>query len=442
MKTESLIRIVTSLAALSVAAYACTTEPAANPEAGLPPGSGGTRPGPVAGTGGMPTSGGTENGGTGGQGTAGTGQGTAGTFVIGVDAMPDVKEELTEDSSCGTGKAEATLLPVNIMMMFDRSGSMVNQDEPPTRWDTATGALRTFFQAPEADGLGVALRFFPHDLPAAGCTANMCACDPVACSQVLVEMGTLTADAAPTDTQEAALLKAIDDSPPVPPNNDDITPCTGQQFGNTPIFPALDGALRWATDYQTAHPEQKTVVVFVTDGEPAGGCTDDFDEIDQLAADALAAAGINTYVIGLADERGNGVNPGDMNGLAMAGGTEEAFFVNDGPTASEDLLETFNAIRGMELSCDFPLPEATDEGDQVDPELVNVTFSTGVGDPVTFTKVTDAAACDTAQSWYYDDETNPTRIYLCPAACEAVTNVPMASVQVLVGCKPVIEPPH
>jgi hypothetical protein len=88
------------------------------------------------------------------------------------------------------------------------------------------------------------------------------------------------------------------------------------------------------------------------------------------------------------------------------------------------------------------MPEATEAGDMIDPELVNVTFSSGTGDPVTFTKVADAAGCDTAQSWYYDNEADPTQIHLCPAACEAVTSVPMASVQVLVGCKPMIEPPH
>jgi hypothetical protein len=358
--------------------------------------------------------------------------------VIGVDAMSDVMEELTEDAACGTGMAEATLLPVNIMLMFDRSGSMI-MNGTPTRWDVATSALQAFFESPEADGLGVALRFFPHDEPAAGCTADGCACDSAACAEVLVDMGTLLVDPAPMDAQEAALVQAIVDSPP---ENGGPGNACDMDFGNTPIYPALDGALRWATAYQMANADQKTVVVFVTDGEPAGGCNDDFDQIDQLAADALASANINTYVIGLADENGDGVNPDDMNGLAMAGGTEEAFFVNDGPTAAMDLLETFNAIRGMEISCDFPMPEATEDGDEIDPGLVNVTFSSGSGDPVTFTKVADAAGCDTAQSWYYDNEAMPTQIHLCPAACEAVTNVPMASVQVLVGCKPMIEPPH
>jgi hypothetical protein len=435
VKTQPFVRFAVSLAALTASVYACSRDTGSvDPGTGLPPGGGAG--GRRAGTAGAPATGGTDS--AGGSSSAGTGHSVAGNFVIEVDAS-DAKEELTEDAACGTGTAEAKLLPVNIMMMFDRSGSMIDQDEEPTRWATATSALRAFFEAPEADGMGVALRFFPHDEPTAGCTAEDCACNAEACADVLVDMGTLTADPAPSDTHEEDLVQAILDSAPVQGGG---TNACANERGNTPIFPALSGALTWASAYQSDNADQKTVVVFVTDGDPAGGCTDDFDEIDQLASDALAASGINTYVIGLADENGEGLNQGDLNGLAAAGGTEEAFFVNDGPMAAMQLQATFDAIRGMELSCDFPMPEATDEGEEIDPELVNVTFTPGAGEPVTFTKVADEAGCDTALSWYSDDENDPTQIHLCPAACEAVTNQQMASVQVLVGCKPMIEPPH
>jgi hypothetical protein len=39
------------------------------------------------------------------------------------------------------------------------------------------------------------------------------------------------------------------------------------------------------------------------------------------------------------------VSQDDMNGLAVAGGTERAYFVSDGSTATADLLATLNAIR-------------------------------------------------------------------------------------------------
>jgi hypothetical protein len=53
----------------------------------------------------------------------------------------------------------------------------------------------------------------------------------------------------------------------------------------------------------------------------------------------------------------------------------------------------------------------------------------------------DAARLRDPSSWYCDDDSAPTRIYLCPAACDAVASDPRAKFQVLVGCKPKLEPP-
>lgn len=100
----------------------------------------------------------------------------------------------------------------------------------------------------------------------------------------------------------------------------------------------------WTRNYQAANPEQSTVVVFVTDGEP-NGCAEDWDEIAALAADALGAAGVLTFAVGLTDPNGQGVNVQSMNQLAAAGGTDEAYFVTDGAGSSADLLATLNAIR-------------------------------------------------------------------------------------------------
>lgn len=350
--------------------------------------------------------------------------------------MEDV--DLTEDAACGTGSAEAGLQPVSMVVMFDRSTSMIEDPDPVTgitRWDRASEALTAFFQDSTAEELGVALRFFPHDLPAAGCSDLGCLTDEIlgdftystataACQQVLVDMGTLTADTAPADAHEATLVEAIVDSAPTEPQG-------------TPIYAALGGALEWAKAYQAEHPEQKTVVVLVTDGE-ANACNTDPEAIAELAADALATANINTYAIGL-----TGASEADMNLLAEAGGTMMSYFIDDGATATADLLAALNAIRGMALSCDFPMPTATDMGMAIDPERVNVTYTaSATGAETTFSKVTDASQCGASASWYYDDNTAPTRIYLCPAACDAVKADADAKLDILVGCKTIVEPPR
>jgi hypothetical protein len=405
----------------------------------LDPNVGGGLTGGSAGTAGVLSAGAAGTGGGSGStasGGTGTGSGgSSGTSFIPTDASSDVMEDvdLTEDAACGTGSADASLQPVSMVVMFDRSTSMLDPTDrfdelSPTRWDLASAALSAFFQDPAAADLGVALRFFPHDLPAAGCSDAGCEDGEdvalAACQQVLVDMGTLLADAAPADAHEAALVDAIETSAPL-------------MAQGTPIYPALGGALEWAKVYQAAHPEQKTVVVFVTDGE-ANGCNEDPADIAALAADALATAGINTYAIGL-----TGASEADMNLLAQAGGTMMSYFIDDSANATADLLAALNAIRGMALSCDFPMPTATDVGMAIDPTRVNVTYTaSATGVETTFSKVNDVSECGTAMSWYYDNETSPTRIFLCPAACDIVKADADAKLDILVGCKSVIEPPR
>lgn len=343
--------------------------------------------------------------------------------------------ELTEDAACGIGTASATLRPLTLMIMFDRSGSMaedstINPVTKLNRWQTATSALSMFFEDPRAAGLNVALRFFPDNDPDGVCTDATC--DAVACSKVFVDAGMLTTDPAPKDAQEAALLQSIASSAPT---------TISALNGGTPISAALDGALRWAADYQAKHEDEKTVVVFLTDGSPLG-CDEHFQNIGALAAQALAASGIPTYSIGLADAMGVGSSPELMNLIAELGGTGQAYFINDGATAANALLDTFNSIRGAALPCDFPVPEATDNGKPTDTSLVNVLYTPGDGEQSTLTRVDDMGHCGVGSSWYYDDNVKPTRIYLCPSSCESAKNSPNAKLEVLVGCETKLEVPR
>jgi Mg-chelatase subunit ChlD len=340
---------------------------------------------------------------------------TAGTGTVAEAGIVDAAvtdAPLTSANSCGKGKAEAKLKPVNMFVMFDRSGSM----EDDNKWTDASAALTAFFQDPGVSGMRVALRFFPHDSPADGCTKD--GCDPVACSQPLVPLGTLTAEAAPIDSQENALVRAVANS----------APGGGGGGGGTPIHAALDGALRWATSYQAMHTDETTVVVFVTDGEP-NGCNENFNDISTLAAKALMTHGVTTYAIGLV-----GSSTSQMDQLAQAGGTKKGIFIGTGATAEQELISALNAIRGQALSCDFPMPQPTDPSMMIDPTKVNLTFTPGTGMPGTLAQVHDESACGTNKSWYYDMPQQPSVIHLCPAACDLVRNDPKAMLELLLGC--------
>jgi hypothetical protein len=248
-------------------------------------------------------------------------------------------------------------------------------------------------------------------------------CDVATCAQPLVLPGLLTADIAPTDAQEAALVAAVQASVPPGPEIPNPNPAT-------PTSAALGGAAQWATMHQLANPDDQAVIVLITDGEPQG-CDMNANNIAQIAADAYTQSGVLTYAVGL-----TGSSEAQLNQIAMAGGTNTAFFVADGGTATQDLLAALLAIRGMPVACDFPLPEATAGGQTIDPALINVNYTLGGTADVELGLVGGAAECADKQAWYYDDPTNPTRIMLCPAACASVTNDPSVQIKILAGCKP------
>lgn len=315
--------------------------------------------------------------------------------------------------ACATGTAKADLTPVNMFIQFDRSGSMLDDD----KWAQAAQALNAFFQDPATQGLKVALRFFPHDSPAPGCTGGRNgACSVEACAQPLVGLGALLGDAAPIDAQEALLVEAVNGATPVRGG--------GNQGGGTPIFAALSGALTWAAANQTQLPQERTVVVLVTDGEP-NGCNTNIGDIAALSSDALAASGIPTYAIGIA-----GASEAQLNQIARAGGTNEAFFAGNTMTAQQDLIDALNSIRGTVLSCAFPMPT----GANSDPSKVNVRFTPSGGVEQTLGQTPSEANCTGAGGWFYDNPTAPTTISLCPSTCQLVQADTAGILDVVIGC--------
>jgi hypothetical protein len=417
-----------------------------------------------------------------------TGSGGSVSIDVGTSGGSSTSD-VDEHSACGTGEASAALKQVNMFVMFDRSWSMTEcgtgstgftGGDPrcmtgPSRWALTSEALKQFFQDPGAADLRVALRFFPDDNPAPGCdgypttttggfgtpgggpggfmggggafggpgappaaagttglagstgTAGAAAtlnCDVNACSKPLVDIAPLTADPAPTDVQEQKLLDAIAASAPP-----DVAML--QNNPQTPTSAALAGATQWATTYETAHPDEKTVIILITDGEPQG-CDTNIANIARIANDAYTKSGVATYVIGL-----TGSNEQTLNQIAMGGGTEKAFTVSDGNTATSDLLAKLIAIRGAAIACDFDVPKSDSAGKPVDPHLINVTYENGTtGAATQFGLVNSMADCGTGLGWYYDNPSAPTKVVLCPQSCTLVTQDNMAHLRVLAGCQP------
>ena len=314
------------------------------------------------------------------------------------------------NAACVTSMKNATLPAVNLVLMYDKSGSMGDPAEggdPTLKWFPVNTGMKAFFTDPASAGYNASLQFFP----APGDVTATCSA-PYATP--LVPLTSLA--------QSAPLVTALDKAAPQ---------------GGTPTLPALTGALAYAAQTAKARPDEKTVVVLVTDGLPgmvvngqlAPGCTN--NDITHVAATAQAAfqasPSIPTYVIGVGSELTS------LNQIAAAGGTSQAFMISvSDPTQTKTQLQhAFESIRSqVKLGCDFGIPDPP-AGQKLDKSRVNIGFTSGGGqeNPLVY-----SADCSATNGWHYDDLSNPTRIELCPSSCGAAQSDPNGKLTIAFGC--------
>ncbi len=107
-------------------------------------------------------------------------------------------------------------------------------------------------------------------------------------------------------------------------------------------------------------------------------------------------------------------------------------FFNDVATA---------VLANAKIACEMPIPDPGG-GQQVDPTKVNVTLDDN-GVVTNLTKTAGKGTCDSSMSWYFDDDTAPTKVILCPTACANAQSIVGANkkgaVRVLFGCASVVK---
>lgn len=404
--------------------------------------------------------------------------------------------------SCAGETVKGETVPLDMYIMLDRSGSMLEKtgvgQGKPTKWSAVTAALDAFFTDPGSDGIGVGLQFFPvvaQNVPASCTDSQQCGdagpCLLKTCDNIgyvvpcnvdaecgggghCVDLGHCTSnpgalclpvgsDCNPgpmvdscvkmTESicaQQDSCMAADYGNPAV-----EIAALGGaaaalgaaisatQPAGSTPTAPALQGAIDHASAWAAANPTHKVVAVLATDGLPTECNPQNINQIAQLAA-AGQLAGISTFVIGVfADD--DGVAQMNLDAIAAAGGTGNAFFITGADDVTTAFLEALHAIQGQTLTCDYqiPLPQG---GSALDYGKVNVEYTpSGASMPETVPYVTTEAACDpTAGGWYYDVDPAsggvPTKILMCPATCSELTLVG-GQIDIEVGCQTVIAEP-
>jgi hypothetical protein len=100
-----------------------------------------------------------------------------------------------------------------------------------------------------------------------------------------------------------------------------------------------------------------------------------------------------------------------------------------------------SVIKSAQLSCEWALP-APPDGKDLDPKKVNVEFIDGGGASTVFGKVLSAADCSkvSGDAWYYDSETKPTKVLVCPQTCTKIQGQLNAEMVIHFGCKTEIAP--
>lgn len=87
-----------------------------------------------------------------------------------------------------------------------------------------------------------------------------------------------------------------------------------------------------------------------------------------------------------------------------------------------------DVIDKVVVSCELPFPTPP-AGETLDPNTIQLEYTSGSGAAQTFGQVKSEADCD-ASSFYVDADT----VHLCPEACDGVQADPQAAIQVEFGC--------
>jgi hypothetical protein len=322
---------------------------------------------------------------------------------FGVSDAPSNEVEVV----CAAQSAASELRHVSLGFLFDVSASMGGNDRTrfETKWLPVVAATEGFFSEGEAAALTASLTFFP--------TAN----ENTRCNAAAYATPTVPETALPSPLFGEAIRGL------------NYTLGSNNWRSSTPTLPAYNGLV---TSLNAAQSDSLQAIVLVTDGVPQG--CNGADDI-QLVADAVRSSGIKTFVVGVANPPSDnaGDNLANLNVIAQAGGTEEAFIVATGdPAQTEaDFKAVIDGIRGVALSCniEIPLPPT---GSVFVPEKVNVVYASASSAERTLAY---DPSCVTEDAWHYDDATRPSTIVLCNESCGLAQREASARLSVEFGCE-------
>lgn len=290
---------------------------------------------------------------------------------------------------CGAQLMAATVVKPNLLIVLDRSCSMLDTVGDTTKWGLAVAALDTVI-ADTKSKLRFGLILFP-DMTAPECGQSGI---PV-----------------PVSDQGAAAIATLLDKSVATQN-------TADWFPGNPCLTPIDAAMaQAATDPSLGDGTRQSSVLLVTDGQQTCGTVAAGNAALLSTVTTLnKSRHVSTYVLGF----GDAVDPATLTDLANAGGKPNA-----GSTAyysAQDAAGLATALRAIatraSLSCSLEL-------DAVPPNATKL---------YVFANRQDQGARDTTHTdgWDYDSDTN--RVVFYGAACTAIQNGSVTRIDVVFGC--------
>lgn len=289
-------------------------------------------------------------------------------------------ESATEETGmdCGGELYSADSVPPNVLIVLDRSGSMNSSlgNNQGTKWQVARSAIAQVV-ADYGDQVFFGLMLYPGFNQACNQGMN---CGP----------GAVFIDPGPGTAQEIT---------------DFVNGANTCSYG-TPTAETLEALL----DYPGLEDlERPNYILLITDGQSS--CANPVPVVTSLRDEDPE---IKTFVVGF----GNGVDPGELEDMAEAGGTalpgDPNYYQADD---AQSLADAFADIAGSVLSCSYVL-------DQVPPdpnELYIYIDGMLIERDLTHTN-----------GWDYDPLTNQVTFY--GPACELLQSGQVTDLQIIFGC--------
>jgi hypothetical protein len=334
-----------------------------------------------------------------------SGGGGAGTSLEPADCVPAAVQ-----NGCVGERYVGETLPLDIYVMFDQSGSMSTVEQGGvTRIDAVRAAMSAFMRDRASAGLSLGIGYFGQE-PIGETT-----CDPADYASADVDIGPLSKNAQAI----AASLAAR------------------RPTGETPSGSAIRGACGYTKAWKAAHPGRDVVILLVTDGEPkapvtcgdagTGACCPTLSDAVTATSECLAGTqAIKTFVLGVGPYLGN------LNQIAAAGGTKQAFLVSGGDVPAK-VLDALNAIRvAAQVPCELAIPDPP-TGHVLDLTRVNVVRTSIRCESATIGYRESGSTCDSTGGWYFDDPNAPMKVVLCKASCNDVS-MPGEQLSFSLGC--------